>query len=132
MIEKFNSFGADRFGGKTKDAFSSLTIAGDKLYLSAMNGFDLEGTFHGEGDPGVQADQACKNILKLLEENRLPITSLCRMRVYVVNREYRAAVYGAIAENFSGTSVCSTGLTVNALPLSKMLMQIDVEAHIEK
>ena len=53
------------------------------------------------------------------------------MRVCVADREYRRAVYSAIGENFGDVSVCSTGLTVKALPLPKMLMQIDVEAHKE-
>lgn len=131
-MKKFYSFGADRFGcTNSENAFSSLVIAGDKLYLSGMNGFDLDGNFHGEGDPRVQAEQACNNILKLLEENHLPVTSLCRMRVYVTDRDFRTAVYGAIGEKFAETSMSSTGLTVKALPLQKMLMQIDVEAHIE-
>lgn len=131
-MKKSYLFGADRFTpGGEQEAFHQLVIAGDKLYLSGMNGFDLEGKFHGAGDPAAQAAQACRNILQLLEEYHLPITSLCRMRVYVTDRSFRTAVYGAIGEAFAGTSVCSTGLTVKALPLPQMLMQIDVEAHIE-
>lgn len=132
-MDKYYLYGTDRFftDGSSKETFSMMTVAGDKLYISGQSGFDLEGNFHGEGDPAAQADQACKNILRLLEENGLPKTSLCRMRVCVADREYRRAVYSAIGDNFGDVSVCSTGLTVKALPLPKMLMQIDVEAHKE-
>lgn len=132
-MEQYYLYGVDHFfkGESSEKAFSMMTVAGDKLYISGQSGFDFDGNFHGEGDPGAQADQACKNILRLLEENGFPKSSLCRMRVCVTDRENRKAVYSAIGENFGDVSVCSTGLTVKALPLPEMLMQIDIEAHKE-
>ena len=126
-------WGVNRFfkGNKNHDSFRQYRRIGNRLYISAQSGYDLNGNFHGIGDPAAQANQACENILDILDYENLPITSLCRMRVYVTDRENRKAVYSAIGEKFSGVSLSSTGLTIKALPTPEMLMQIDVEAYIE-
>lgn len=131
-MQRYREYGIERFFKEEengKNCFSMMVCAGDRIYISGQGGYDLDGNFHGKDDPGVQADQACKNIKLLLEEQGFSLTDICKMRVYVRNRDYRLAVYSAIAENFTGVYPCSTGLVVKGLPTPEMLMQLDVEVH---
>ncbi len=124
-------FYAGDSGEKGSSCMLSMMVkAGDRIYLNGQNGFDMDGVFHGEDDPGAQAEQACQNIKYLLEEAGASLNDICKMRVYVTDRDYRLAVYSAIARNFKGIYPCSTGLVIKALPLSKMKMQLDVEIHV--
>lgn len=46
----------------------AIGARGDMVFFQGQMGFDLDGKFVGHGDPGAQAEQACKNIKSLIEE----------------------------------------------------------------
>ncbi len=52
------------------DAIYSRAIraSGDFVFFQGQTGMDFEGNLVGPGDPGLQADQACRNITQLIEE----------------------------------------------------------------
>ncbi|WP_240375863.1 RidA family protein [Bacillus piscicola] len=137
-IERFRKFKTKNFYptelGKPEhhidNELSMAVRAGNRIFLRGQTGFDLEGNFHGEGDAAKQADNACRCVKQLIEEAGGTVNDICKMTVYLLNREDRSKVYPVIAEHFKDVYPCSTGLIVSGLAMPEMLMEIDVEAVI--
>ncbi|HEY7138837.1 MAG TPA: RidA family protein [Methylomirabilota bacterium] len=110
----------------------AIRTRGDYVFLRGQTGFDLDGRFVGAGDAGAQAEQACKNIKQLMEEAGGTIHDVCKLTVYVTDRSYRPAVYGAIERYFEGVHHCSTGVVVQGLALPELLVEIDAFAVIDR
>jgi enamine deaminase RidA (YjgF/YER057c/UK114 family) len=110
----------------------AIRTRGDFVFLRGQTGFDLDGRFVGKGDPGAQAEQACRNIKQLMEEAGGSIHDVCKLTVYVTDRSYRPAVYGAIEKSFEGVHHCSTGVVVQGLALPELLVEIDAFAVIDR
>ena len=91
----------------------------------------LDGTLIGPGDPGVQADQACRNIDHWMKEAGGGLKDVCKLTVYVTEIEYRSAVYEAINRWFEGVQHCSTGVVVQGLADPSLLVEIDAMAVID-
>ena len=94
----------------------AIRTRGDFVFLRGQTGFDLDGRLVGKGDPGAQAEQACRNIRQLMEEAGGSIKDVCKLTVYVTDVSYRPAVYGVIERHFEGVHHCSTGMVVRAWP----------------
>jgi enamine deaminase RidA (YjgF/YER057c/UK114 family) len=110
----------------------AIRTRGDYVFLRGQTGFDLDGHLVGAGDPGAQAEQACKNIKQLMEEAGGSIHDVCKLTVYVTDRSYRPAVYGAIQRAFEGVHHCSTGVVVQGLALPELLVEIDAFAVVDR
>ena len=110
----------------------AIRTRGDYVFLRGQTGFDLDGRFVGAGDAGAQAEQACQNIKQLMEEAGGSIHDVCKLTVYVTDRSYRPAVYGAIEKYFEGVHHCSTGVVVQGLALPELLVEIDAFAVIDR
>jgi enamine deaminase RidA (YjgF/YER057c/UK114 family) len=41
-----------------RNEFSMVVRAGDRVFMRGQTGFDLDGNFHGEGDPAQQTSPA--------------------------------------------------------------------------
>lgn len=132
-IERYRTFDWRMFypGVNVRADFAMAAKAGGFVFLRGQTGFDLEGGFHGAGDPAAQTEQACANIRKLLAETGCDMSDVCRITVYITDRSYRAPVYEVIARHFAGVFPCSTGLIVDGLALPEMLVEIDVTAYHE-
>ena len=104
--------------------------AGNHIFLRGQVGQALDGSMVGVGDPGAQADQAMKNVKRLLEEAGSCLEHVCKITVYITDRAYRDAVYQTIGKWLGGIYPCSTGLIVNGLARPEWVMEIDVEAVI--
>jgi enamine deaminase RidA (YjgF/YER057c/UK114 family) len=104
---------------------------GDLVFLRGQTGFDLDADLVGRGDPGAQAEQACKNIKQLMEEAGGSIKDVCKLTVYVTDVAYRPAVYAQIQRYFEGVHHCSTGVVVSGLALPDLLVEIDAFAVID-
>src|SRR5579859_5352910 len=85
----------------------AIRASGDFLFFQGQTGFDLNDTFVGEGDPGAQAEQACKNIKQLVEDAGGRIEDICKLTIYVTDASYRPAVYGVVDRYFAGAHHCS-------------------------
>jgi enamine deaminase RidA (YjgF/YER057c/UK114 family) len=101
------------------------------VFFQGQVGVDLEGNLIGAGDPGLQADQACRNIAQLIEEAGGSLADVCKLTVYVTDLSYRPAVYAAINRHFEGVHHCSTGVVVTALADPALLVEIDAMAVID-
>ncbi len=118
--------GAQNLGAE----FCMAVRAGDRVFLRGQTGHDLEGTFHGIGDAGAQAEQAMRNVETLLDEAGADLAHITRITVFITDRAYRDPVYQAIGMALKGVFPCSTGLIVKGLARPYMNMEIDVEAVV--
>jgi enamine deaminase RidA (YjgF/YER057c/UK114 family) len=133
MAKQFvRQFEAASYGHGARGIYSmAIRTRGDFVFLRGQTGFDLDGRLVGRGDPGAQADQACRNIRQLMEEAGGRIQDVCKLTVYVTDVSYRPAVYAAIERHFQGVHHCSTGVVVSGLALPELLVEIDAWAVIE-
>ncbi|MEM7173135.1 MAG: RidA family protein [Pseudomonadota bacterium] len=109
----------------------AIRASGDFVFMQGQVGVDQDGHLIGPGDPGKQADQACRNIKGFIEEAGGQLSDICKLTVYVTDISYRPAVYAAINEWFDGVHHCSTGVVVQGLADPAFLVEIDAMAVID-
>ena len=129
-LRRFNTMG--RWPNQKIDYDVSLMVraTGRNLFLGGLTGFDLEGKFHGKGDPAAQADQAMKNLKILVEEAGGTLEHVCKVTTYLLDRAYREPVYNAVSRHLRGIAPCGTGLIVSGLAMADMLVEFDVDVVI--
>ena len=110
----------------------AIRARGDLVVMQGQVGTLLDGTVVGEGDPGKQADQACRNIEQWMTEAGGSLKDVVKLTVYVTDISYRAPVYEAINRWFEGVHHCSTGVVVSALADPALLVEIDAMAVIDE
>ncbi|MHB8730795.1 MAG: RidA family protein [bacterium] len=108
----------------------AIRASGDFVFFQGQTGFNLDEQFVGHGDPGAQAEQACKNIKDLIEEAGGTIQDVCKLTIYVTDASYRPAVYGVVDRYFADAHHCSTGVVVKGLARPELLVEIDAFAVI--
>lgn len=108
----------------------AIRARGDLVVMQGQVGTLLDGTLIGEGDPGAQADQACRNIQRWMEEAGGTLKDVVKLTVYVTHIDYRGPVYEAINRWFEGVHHCSTGVVVQGLADPSLLVEIDAMAVI--
>jgi len=109
----------------------AIRASGDMVFMQGQVGVDDNGDLVGKGDPGKQADQACRNIQKWMQEAGGELTDVCKLTVYVTDISYRPAVYQAINKWFDGVRHCSTGVVVSSLADEDLLVEIDAIGMID-
>jgi len=109
----------------------AIRASGDIVFMQGQVGVDDNGVLIGRGDPGKQADQACRNIQKWMQEAGGELTDVCKLTVYVTDISYRTAVYQAINKWFDGVRHCSTGVVVSSLADEDLLVEIDATGMID-
>ena len=129
-FRRFNTMG--RWPNQTIDYDVSLMVraTGRSLFIAGLTGFDLDGKFHGEGDPAAQADQAMKNLKILVEEAGGTLQHVCKITTYLLDRTHRDPVYNTVARHLSGVAPCGTGLIISGLAMADMLVEFDVDVVI--
>ena len=108
----------------------AIRARGDLVVMQGQVGTLLDGTVIGEGDPGAQTDQACRNIERWMTEAGGSLKDVVKLTVYVTDVGHRPAVYDAINRWFEGVHHCSTGIVVSALADPALLVEIDAMAVI--
>ena len=109
----------------------AIRASGDFVFMQDQVGVDLDGNLIVEGDPGRQADQACRNIARFMAEAGGTLHDVCKLTVYVTDISYRAPVYEAINRWFDGVHHCSTGVVVSSLADPAFLVEIDAMGVID-
>src|SRR6059036_985543 len=110
----------------------AIRASGDFVFFQGQTGMDFDGNLVGPGDPGVQAEQACRNIKQLIEEAGGTIKDVCKLTVFVTDAAFRPAVYASINRYFEGVYHCSTGVVAKGLALPELLVEIDAFAVIDR
>ena len=104
--------------------------AGNHIFMRGQTGFDLDGSFHGVGDPAAQAEMAMSCVKRLIEEAGGKLEHICKITIYLTDPRYREPVYNVIGKWLKGVYPVSTGLVVQALAKPEMVMEIDEDAVI--
>lgn len=110
---------------------AQAVVAGDTVYLRGQVGQDLDTAESvGIGDPAAQAEQAMRNIERLLGEAGARLDEICKIVIYLTDIRYREPVYRVVGKWLRGVHPVSTGLVVSALARPEWLVEIDATAVI--
>lgn len=128
-IRKFNT--RDTYTDQALDNdLCHVVRAGNLVFVRGQVGTDLDGNLVAPDDPGLQAEQAMKNVDQLLTEAGSELAHICRIQIYITDRAYREPVYQVIGGWLKGVYPVSTGLIVQGLAKPEWLMEIEVTAVI--
>ena len=120
----------ERIGIDRKGLYSDVTKGNGEIFLSAQTGYDRAGTFVGEGNAGLQTEQACKNIAELLSEADADVHAICKICMYVPNPNDCKTVIEVVASKFKAAKPAMSCICVD-LEEEKMLVKLDAEAYKE-
>ncbi len=109
---------------------SRAVRAGEVVYLQGQTGRTFDGGFVGEGDPAAQANQAMRNVKRLLDEAGARMEDICKITTYVKDHSYRELVYPVLADHLKGVFPCSTGVVVSTFGHPSVDFEIDVFAAL--
>jgi enamine deaminase RidA (YjgF/YER057c/UK114 family) len=106
-------------------------VAGNIVFLRGQVGQDLDTSESvGIDDPAAQAEQAMRNIDRLLRESGSRLEEICKLVIYLTDTRYREAVYGVVGRWLKGVYPVSTGVVVSALARPEWVVEIDATAVI--
>jgi len=117
-------------GQKLDNDLSMVVRAGRHIFLRGQTAMDFDGKIHGIGDAAAQAENAMRCAKILLEEAGSRLEHVCKVTIYITDREYREAVYQVVGRWLKGIYPVSTGLIVNGLAQPEYLMEVDIDAVI--
>ena len=128
-IRKFNT--KDTYPDQDLDNdLCQVVKAGNMLFLRGQVGTDFDGKLIGPGNPEAQTEQAMKNVKQLLEEAGSCLDHICKITIYLTDREIREPVYRTIGKWLKGVFPVSTGVVVAGLAKPEWLLEVDVIAVI--
>ena len=112
---------------------SQAVVAGSIVFLRGQVGQDLDTAESvGIGDPADPAEQAMRNIERLLAEAGARLDEICKIVIYLTDIRYREPVYRVLGRWLRGVHPVSTGLVVSALARPEWLVEIDATAVISE
>jgi enamine deaminase RidA (YjgF/YER057c/UK114 family) len=109
---------------------SAAVRAGERVFLSAGEAIEPDGTVRGLGDAAGQTHAALDRLEAALEAAGGSLGNITKLTTCIVDRGHRTAVYAAIAERLKDVHPVSTGLVVAGLKQPELIVQIDAEAAI--
>ncbi len=113
------------------DLCQAVVARGAMVFVRGQVGQDLDTAVNvGVGDPQAQAEQAMRNIERLLREAGAELAHICKITIYLTDPRYREQVYRTVGRWLKGVYPVSTGLVVSALARPEWLVEIDVVAVI--
>jgi enamine deaminase RidA (YjgF/YER057c/UK114 family) len=108
----------------------SVVDSGERLFIRGQVGYTIHATERklvGPGDPAAQADQAMRNVRQLLEELGASMEDVCKVKVWVVDRDFLEPVMNVVGRHLKGIHPVYSEIIVDGLARPEMLMEIDVE-----
>jgi enamine deaminase RidA (YjgF/YER057c/UK114 family) len=118
-------------GQDLRSRFSMAVRAGDRVYLRGQTGLTFDGGFTGYGDAAAQAEQAMRNVAVLLQESGARPDDVCKVTVYLTDREYRDEVEAVVGRHLGDVAPCYTLVVIDGLAMPWMLVEIDVDAVVQ-
>lgn len=111
----------------------SVVITGERIFVRGQTGFDIhptERTLHGLGDPAAQAEQAMRNVAQLLEEVGARLEHVCKVKVWVTDRDFLVPVMAVVQRHLQGVWPAYTEVVVDGLARAELLMEVDVDVVV--
>jgi enamine deaminase RidA (YjgF/YER057c/UK114 family) len=130
-IRKFNARDTYPEQKLDNDLCQTVVARGSMVFVRGQVGQDLDTAVNvGIGDAAAQAEQAMKNIEKLLGEAGAKLEHICKITIYLTDPRFREAVYRTIGSRLKGVYPVSTGIVVAGLARPEWLVEVDVIAVI--
>jgi enamine deaminase RidA (YjgF/YER057c/UK114 family) len=130
-IRKFNTRDTYPEQKLDNDLCQTVVARGSMVFVRGQVGQDLDTAVNvGVGDAAAQAEQAMKNIEKLLGEAGARLEHICKITIYLTDPRFREAVYRTIGSRLKGVYPVSTGIVVAGLARPEWLVEVDVIAVI--
>jgi len=130
-IRKFNTRDTYPEQKLDNDLCQAVVARGTTVFLRGQVGQELDSAVTvGLGDAAAQADQAMKNIQRLLGEAGAGLEHICKITIYLTDPRFREAVYRTIGRWLQGVYPVSTGIVVAGLARPEWLVEVDVIAVI--
>ena len=130
-IRKFNTRDTYPEQKLDNDLCQTVVARGSMVFVRGQVGQDLDTALNvGIGDASAQAEQAMKNIGKLLGEAGAKLEHICKITIYLTDPRFREAVYRIIGSHLKGVYPVSTGIVVAGLARPEWLVEVDVIAVI--
>lgn len=128
-LRKFNT--RDAYPDQKLDNGLCMVVrAGNHIFMRGQTAMALDGSIVGVGDPAAQTENAMACVKTLLEEAGAKLEHICKITIYITDRDYREPVYRVVGKWLKGVYPVSTGLIVKGLARPEYLMEIDVDAVI--
>ena len=130
-IRRFNTRDTYPEQNLDNDLCQVVVARGRMVFVRGQVGQDLDTAVNvAVGDAAMQAEQAMRNIQKLLTEADATIEHVCKITIYLIDPRYREAVYRVIGRWLQGVFPVSTGIVVAGLARPEWLVEIDATAVI--
>ena len=133
--QRFRTFETNQWYRGTQRLNSQLCMvvrSGDWLHFRGQTGHDLEGDFHGLGDPAEQTRQGFRNLAVLMAEAGGRFEDICKVKVWATDRAFLEPVMRVVGESLRGIPVATSEVIVPGLARPYMDMEIDVYAVIQE
>jgi enamine deaminase RidA (YjgF/YER057c/UK114 family) len=120
-------------GGPWEDlvGYSRAVRIGPHIWVAGTTAMTENGLV-GVGDPQAQARQALRTIADALERAGARLEDVVRTRMYLTDIGNWEAVARAHAEAFGAVRPAATMVEVSRLIAPEMLVEIEVEAFVER
>lgn len=109
--------------------FSNAIVRGDRFWVSGMHAGSPDGPVGGD-DAFLQAREAFRRVLALVEACGARSEDVTVLRVYLTDVADKAAVGRARSEVFSGEMPCSTLVGVSALVEPGLVVEVEAEGVV--
>lgn len=112
--------------------FSRAVKIGNQVFVAGTVAVDAEGTIHGIGDYYEQTKYIFQKMERALKEAGASLNDVVRTRMFVVDIKNWEAVAKAHAEFFKEIRPAATMVEISKLIDERCLVEIEVDAVIEK
>ena len=130
-IRKFNTRDTYPEQKLDNDLCQTVVARGSMVFVRGQVGQDLDTAVNvGIGDAAAQAEQAMRNIEKLLGEAGARVEHICKITIYLTDPRFREAVYRTVGSHLKSVYPVSTGIVVVGLARPEWLVEVDVIAVI--
>jgi enamine deaminase RidA (YjgF/YER057c/UK114 family) len=111
--------------------YSRAVRVGPHVWVAGTTAMTPDGLV-GVGDPHAQARQALRTIAEALDQAGARLEDVVRTRIYVTDIDDWEAVARAHAEAFGTVRPAATMVEVSRLMTAEMLVEIEVEAFVDR
>ena len=95
--------------------------AGDQIFIGGLAG-------SAPGDPAAQAEQAMRNVQRLLEQAGGGLQHIRKLTTYLTDRAWEDEAQAVVARHLGGSAPARIVVLVAGLASPEALVQIDVDA----